>query len=141
MRVRLPNLGGRLARDGAIYVIGAMLQRGAAIMLLPFVTRVLSVSEFGLAATGTAVATVVCLTLSLGLTNTVARFYFEDRGAERVGWSALLILQVVFGGLACGLVYLTGPWWSGIFGDIEWGPALQVAVAFGYVMGLQLTIV
>jgi O-antigen/teichoic acid export membrane protein len=140
MRLRLPRIGGRLLRDGAIYVIGAMLQRGASILLLPFVTRVLSVSEFGLAATGTAVATIVSLTLSLGLTNTVARFFFDDRDAQRVGWSALLLVQIVLGGLATGVVYLTGPQWSGLFGDVGWGSALQTAVVFGYVMGLHLTI-
>jgi O-antigen/teichoic acid export membrane protein len=133
------SIGRRAMRHGSIYVGGTLLQRAVAILLLPFATRVMSVEEFGAAATGTAIATVVSMLASFGLTNTIARFYFDDPDSPRKSWSALLQLQIAFGAVFTAIVFASGPLWSQLLSDVGWTGPLQISVLFGYVLSIQLT--
>ena len=138
-RPRSPSSGRRIVGHSSIYIAGWMLQRGISVLLLPVVTRVLSVDEFGLAGIAVAAAGLLAILCGLGLADTVGRFYFEHRDAPRQGWSSLVIAQAAGGlGLAAA-AWITGPLWSQLFSEAGWGPALQISVLYGYVMALQTT--
>src|SRR4051812_19027020 len=68
----------RVVGHGSIYVVGTILQRGLSLLLLPAVTRVLSVDEFGLVGTASALAACLAIVLGLGLNFAIVRTYYDD---------------------------------------------------------------
>ncbi len=124
-----------------IYVGGTIAQRGLAVLLLPVVTRVLGVEQYGLVGTATALATVLGLVYGLGLNFAIVRFYYDDpRDARRAGWAALLRAQAVVALVLAVATYLTGPWWSSLFPAIGWAVAFKVAVAYAWFTAMQSTV-
>lgn len=125
---------------GAIYVVGTVIQRGLALLLLPVVTRILSVEEYGLVGTATALAALLAIVYGFGLSFAVVRTYYDDPPeSATAGWATLLRTQAVVAAVVAGLTYATGPLWSQLFADFGWSAAIQVAVLFGYVNALQGT--
>ena len=88
-----------MVEHGFLYVVGTVFQRGLGLLLLPFVTRVLGVDEFGLAATAAAVAALLALIYGLGINFSIVRFFYEDPpDAPRARWAALLRVQFLIAG-------------------------------------------
>jgi O-antigen/teichoic acid export membrane protein len=132
--------GSRVLGDSIIYVSGTVVQRGLSLLLLPVVTRVLGVEEYGLASTASALAALLAIVYGLGMNFAIVRSYYDDSPeSPSAGWAALLRAQALLAGMLAVATYLTGPYWSSIFEDFGWAPALQVAVVYGYVNALQLT--
>lgn len=125
---------------GAVYVLGTMLQSGLGLMLLPAVTRILGVEQFGLAGTATALAAMLAIVYALGINFAIVRFYFDDPpDATHAGWAALLRLQVGVAAVLAIVTYVTGPLWSQAFRDFGWEPAMKVAVVYGLATAIQTT--
>lgn len=136
-----PGGGGRFVRNGAIYVVGTIAQRGLAVLLLPLVTRVLGVDEFGVAGTAAALATLLGLVYGLGLNFAIVRVYYDDdRSAPAAGWAAVVRAQAGFALLLAAATYATGPWWSAIFAEIGWVSAIKIAVLYAWLTAVQATI-
>lgn len=128
-------------RNGAIYVVGTIAQRGLAVLLLPLVTRVLGVEQFGVAGTAAALATLLGIVYGLGLNFAIARIYYDDdRSARAAGWASVVRAQALVALALAAVTYATGPLWSTIFADIGWATALKIAVAYAWLTAVQATI-
>jgi O-antigen/teichoic acid export membrane protein len=132
--------GSRVVQHGVLYVVGTVFQRGLGLLLLPFVTRVLGVEEFGLAATAAAVAALLAIVYGLGINFSIVRFFYDDpQDAARARWAALLRVQfLIAAGLAV-VTYATGPLWASLFKDFGWNAALQASVLYGFALASQTT--
>jgi len=64
-------------RDTAIYGVASLLVRGISLLLLPFYTRVLSPSDYGLVDLASIFITLVLLTVALEISQGVARLFHE----------------------------------------------------------------
>jgi O-antigen/teichoic acid export membrane protein len=73
----------RLGKHSAIYGLGGLVQRILAVLLLPVYTRYLSPSDYGAVETLIALATVLVITLRLGITSAFFRFYFDSPDPEK----------------------------------------------------------
>ena len=134
---------GRLSGFGsqfATYSIGSVLQRGLAFLILPFVTRILGAEEFGEATVAAAAGVVLSYLFTLGLNMTIVRTYFDEtteRGPSE--WAAQLRLQALAAVALATIAWITGPWWSSAFSEIDWGASLQLAVLYAVPVSIQAT--
>jgi O-antigen/teichoic acid export membrane protein len=118
---------------GLVYVAGTVVQSGLGLLLLPVVTRVLGVEEYGLAGTAAAVAVLLSIVYGLGISYSIIRFYYDDPArASRAGWGALLRAQLLIGAALAAITFATGPLWASAFEDFGWNGALQAAVVYGW---------
>jgi O-antigen/teichoic acid export membrane protein len=70
-------------RDTAIYSIPSIFSRGLAIILIPLYTRVLTPADYGSFDLFFVFATLVSLTVALEVAQGVARYYSDEKDAER----------------------------------------------------------
>jgi O-antigen/teichoic acid export membrane protein len=129
-----------VVQHGFLYVVGNVFQLGLGLLLLPVVTRVLGVEEFGLAATAAATAALLAIVYGLGINFSIVRYFYDDpQDAPRARWAALLRVQfLIAGGLAL-VTYATGPLWASLFKDFGWNDALQASVVYGFALASQTT--
>src|SRR5205814_2027610 len=71
----------RFFKDSAIYGVSSIITRGIAFLLLPFYTRVLSPTDYGIVDLLTIFAALVNLTVALEISQGLAR-YFTDAETE-----------------------------------------------------------
>ena len=95
-----------LLRDGLVYAIPMIVSRGLSLFLVPLYTRVLSPADYGSLDLLMVFGTLVTITLSMEVTQGVARFYTDEADPERkadYASSALwftVVGYLVFGALA-----------------------------------------
>jgi O-antigen/teichoic acid export membrane protein len=131
----------RLTGSGAIYVFGTIMQRGLSLLLLPVVTRVLTVDEYGLVGTAAALSALMAIVFGLGLNFSIVRFFYDEpRDARQTKWAALLWAQAAAGVVLALVVYATGPWWATIFPAFGWALAIKIAVGYALVSSVQSTV-
>ena len=70
-------------RDSAIYAIPSIVSRGLAIILIPLYTRVLTPADYGSFDLLFVFASLVNLTVALEVAQGVARYYSDEKDAER----------------------------------------------------------
>jgi O-antigen/teichoic acid export membrane protein len=70
-------------KDGAIYTIPALVSRGLSLFLIPLYTRVLSPEDYGSLDLFTMFANIVNLTISLEVSQGVARFHAAERDPKK----------------------------------------------------------
>jgi len=70
-------------KDSLVYGAANIAARGVSILLLPFYTRVLSPSDYGMIDVVTVLAALVNVTITLEITQGIARFY-PDAEAQRI---------------------------------------------------------
>jgi len=139
-----PSVAGRggrgLVRDGIVYGIAITLQRGLSFLLLPAATRVMSQTEFGVASAGLAVAGLLSMIFSFGISFAIVRLYYDEpEDAERTEWAMLVRVQVILGVVLAAAVWASGPLWSRMFEGIGWAVSLQLAVVYGALTAIQST--
>jgi O-antigen/teichoic acid export membrane protein len=135
-----PRSSRRVLGHGAIYVGGLIIQRSLGILLLPIVTRVLGVEQYGLVGTASALGSLLAMVYGLGLNFAITRFYYDDPpDAQRSGWAALMRAQALAALALAVLTYATGPLWSSLFNGFSWDAAFKFAVVFGFFSALQST--
>ena len=66
-----------LLRHGGIYLIGNVMNRVGAFLLLPLYTRHLAVAEYGVLEILYSTVAVISVVLAAGLSHTTLRFYFD----------------------------------------------------------------
>jgi O-antigen/teichoic acid export membrane protein len=124
----------RLTHDSAIYALGAVAGKGAALVLLPVLTRSLSTEEFGRFEVLSTLGTALVVALLLGLDRAALRLAFVERGEARRAmfgsWWA--IATVVLLPPAVVLVAAARPISAALFGD----PMYTGAVALVGVIAL-----
>jgi len=67
----------RFAKHGGIYMVGNILNRVGAFILLPLYTNFLSIEEYGVLEIFYSVSAVISVFLSAGLSHATLRFYFD----------------------------------------------------------------
>jgi O-antigen/teichoic acid export membrane protein len=79
----LSRLGdyGELARDALVYVVAGTLVRSVSVVVVPVLTRTLSVASFGVIETLTALQLSVCAFAGMNLDTALVRYYYESRDA------------------------------------------------------------
>lgn len=95
----------RFFQHGGIYLLGNILNRVVAFLLLPLYTNYLTVAEYGVLEMLYATVTVISVMLSAGLSHTTLRFYFDyheehDRHAVVTTNLVLILLLGVVGATA-----------------------------------------
>src|SRR3954465_12733959 len=133
------SIGGsvRVLGHASVYILGTIVQSALGILLLPIVTRVLGVKEFGVVGTAVALAALLVFVYGLGLSFAITRLYYDERAdAPRAGWAALVRGQAVAALLLAVITFLTGPWWSAALPG-GWAPAYKVAVGLGWLGAMQ----
>lgn len=130
----------RVTRHGFIYIFGAVAQGGLGFLLLPFLTRIIGLTQFGIVSATLALASVLTALLPLGLNNTIVRlFYDEPADVKRAEWSALLIVQFLISLTLVAILLLSGPLWGGLFRGVGWSTPLLLAVLYSFALGIQDT--
>src|ERR671938_841733 len=101
----------RLAKHSAIYVLGGLVSRLLAVLLLPLYTSYLTTADYGKIETLIAATTVLVIVLRLGISSAFFRFYFDSPDPERrvlvVRTSFWFTMVSATAGLAAGLIAAT----------------------------------
>ncbi len=94
---------GKLAKLSAVYAIGDIVTRGAALLLLPLYTRFLSPEDYGIVGVAEMIKQVLQMLLTLGATGIVIRFYAITTNVadRRRLFGTLWLLLICLPGLAC----------------------------------------
>lgn len=130
----------RVTRHGLVYIFGAVAQGGLGFLLLPFLTRIIGLTQFGVVSAALALAAVLTALLPLGLNNAIVRlFYDEPAYVRHAEWSALLIVQFVISLVLVAVLLLSGPLWGGLFRGVGWSAPLALAVVYSFALGIQET--
>ena len=131
----------RLANASVIYVVGNVLSRGLAFVLLPLYTRHLSPTDYGIVAVTLTIVSVLSVVLPLGLHGASARFYFatpdtaERRTTNGTIWMASIVSA---GALALLLDRFGSPLFEVLFPAVSFDPYVRLGIwaAFLSVIGL-----
>ncbi|MBT8208664.1 MAG: oligosaccharide flippase family protein [Acidimicrobiia bacterium] len=111
---------------GAIYTVALAAQLSAGLITLPLLTRLLDPEQFGVVAAATVIRQILTVVVGLGVPAAISRFAFDaedGRGRAR----ALLTTVVAFSIVGAALAEVTGPLWSSMFADLQYGSALRIA--------------
>ncbi len=139
MAAEQPAVRSLLGR-GSILTVATAVQMSSAILVLPFVTRLLSGSEFGRAATGVVVTQVLMHLVVLGLPSAITLEYFDRRGGLPAARS-LIIASVLGAAALAGLIDLLGPLWAdAVFSGLSYDAPLRIAVWSTVPMALVLAV-
>jgi O-antigen/teichoic acid export membrane protein len=97
----------RLLRHSGIYLIGNILNRVGAFVLLPLYTRYLPVADYGALEILYATTAVISVVLAAGLSHTTLRFYFEQHAEtdKKAVVTTNLVLVMVIGSLGALAVF------------------------------------
>jgi O-antigen/teichoic acid export membrane protein len=97
----------RLLRHSGIYLIGNILNRVGAFVLLPLYTRYLPVADYGALEILYATTAVISVVLAAGLSHTTLRFYFEqhEETDKKAVVTTNLVLVMVIGSLGALAVF------------------------------------
>jgi O-antigen/teichoic acid export membrane protein len=121
----------RLARHSAVYGVGGLVSRFAAVLLLPLYTRYLTPTDYGAVETLVALMAILATILRLGIASAFFRFYFDSadpvhrlRVVRTAFWFTMMMAT---SGLIAGLVF-AGQISEALFGSD--GRATLVRAAF-----------
>ena len=133
--------GSKLITNASVYVLGSMLQKAAAFLLIPLYTRHLSPSEYGIVGLAQSIQGMLSLLIGLGLFSALARLYYDYRDKPNVLrsyiTSTFLFLAII--GLVATLAL--NRWGSVLWerfsgGQVPFAPYIQMALWLAYVDNL-----
>ena len=121
-----------LLRHGGIYLIGNVLNRVGAFLLLPLYTRHLAVAEYGVLEILYSTVAVISVVLAAGLSHTTLRFYFDfkeqaDRHAVVTTNFVTIMAFGIIGALAVHI--FREPLSVLLFDSVQYGQALDICLA------------
>lgn len=95
-------------KNTIVYVIGNVILRGAAFLLIPLYTHSLSVSDYGLMSTLLVTIQIVLIIMSLGMRTTLIRFAREYEQKNQLGQllATSLIINVLGGVFVTGVILI-----------------------------------
>jgi O-antigen/teichoic acid export membrane protein len=116
----------RLFGRGSVYTILLAIQMSTALLVVPFVTRLLTPSAYGHVAAAIVIFTALSIVGAFGLPDAAARTFFA--GADGPRLAKRLIAAESCGALVLALfVDIAGPAWAPLFG-LSYGGLLRLAV-------------
>lgn len=126
----------RLFGSGSVYTLALVVQLSAALLVVPIVTRVLFVAQYGTVAAAMVVMTVVSILGAAGLPEAASRTYF--RGEEGPRDAHRLVVGTAAVALVVALVAeVTGPLWAPVF-SLEYTAVVRLAVWGGAATAVML---
>jgi O-antigen/teichoic acid export membrane protein/SAM-dependent methyltransferase len=98
------GVAGRLLRDSTVYLIGNLLQKATAFVLLPIYTNYLTTLQYGLLELANTVVNLTLVTAALGVPYAINKCYHRDcpdeASRQRLASTALVFSVLTAGGLA-----------------------------------------
>lgn len=122
----IPAAVSRVLRRGSVYTLATLIQLGAAILVIPILTRTLDPEQFGSVTAALVVQAALGTLAAFGLPAAISRAYFREEGPQ--GARALIALTMVGAVVLALAAELTGPLWSGIFENLPYDDLLRLAV-------------
>jgi O-antigen/teichoic acid export membrane protein len=122
----------RLSRAASTYVLGDIVTKGGAFLLLPLYTRFIPPDGYGILALTTMLSGLLSMLLSLGFTGAVLRFFprLADEAERRAFLGTLWAALLVVCGAAVGLLALGGDRILGqAFRQVPFHPYLSLTLA------------
>jgi O-antigen/teichoic acid export membrane protein len=117
----------RMFGRGSLYTIAQAAQLSAALLVIPALTRLVEPEELGVIALAVLVQSILGVVSAAGLPVSIGRNYFRpEYGPARA--AALIPAAGLVAVCVATVAELTGPLWSGVFADVDYGGALRVAV-------------
>jgi O-antigen/teichoic acid export membrane protein len=130
----------QLVKDTGIYGITGFISRGVSIFLVPFYTRVLTPSDYGIIDMMAVVAAIVSLTVPLEMTQAVARFYADGSASDeyKVNVASTGLCFTVFAFIVFSAAWnVSASWLSiAILGDASLAVIMRVASLGMFTNGL-----
>ncbi|MGH9152648.1 MAG: lipopolysaccharide biosynthesis protein [Acidimicrobiales bacterium] len=111
---------------GGLYTVGRLLQLLGGLLVVPILTRSLTPADFGTVAAALVVVQLLALVAAVGLPAALTRIIFDPDGGEHA--RGIVLAVFMFALPAAGVAHLTGPFWTGVFRELEYGRAAQTAV-------------
>lgn len=116
----------QLLTRGSIYTVAIAFQLYAGLLVLPIITRNMDPTGYGELSIGLTVIQLLAHAAVLGIPAAITRFHFSLGGPENtrrlVTASGLAALSIAM------VAHFTGPLWTQIFADLDYGPSLTIAV-------------
>lgn len=120
----------KLFGKAAIFAVASIVQAVANLVAVPFLTRALAPSEFGLTVSGQVLLQVVWIVTSLGLPAAITRQYFNGGGGT-VESRRFVSLALAACGAGLVLSQTTLDWWAPVFGFADGGIGARWAASAG----------
>ena len=122
----------KLLRHGGIYLVGNILNRVGAFLLLPLYTRHLAVAEYGVLEILYSTIAVISVVLAAGLSHTTLRFYFEypEQRDRHAVVTTNFVTILAFGIAGALVVHALRQYLSLLlFDSAQYGQALDICLA------------
>lgn len=111
---------------GSVYSIVTVVQATSVMLAIPLLTRLLDADEYGLLTAVLVAQAVLTHLAGFGMPAAVTRTYFHDGGPD--GARALIAVAAAAAFAVAVVAIATGPLWSQVFGTLDFGPELVLAV-------------
>ena len=124
--------------SSGVYVLGSLLQKGLAFLLIPLYTRYLTPDDYGIVGLGTSIASVLTIVLGFGVYASVGRHYFDykDNPARLKQYitTNYLFLMIASGVLALATDFAGSLIWEKVTsGQIPFSPYIRIVIWSSYV--------
>lgn len=119
--------GRELLRSGSLYTIATAIQLAAGFLILPLLTRTLSVAEYGVVTAALVVQALLGIIAGLGIRSAITRSYYRPEEGPETARGLILVTA----GVALGVTFLadlSGPIWVQVFEGLEYEGAVRTAV-------------
>lgn len=129
--VVMVNTVQKLAKLSAVYVIGDLVVKGSAFLLLPLYAHNLTPEDYGILAVATMVISVMTIIVSFGLTGAILRFYnqFEDPWERCRFYGVLWLFLILTGGAIILTLTLSGEaFFQVLFKQVPFDPYIRMAL-------------
>ena len=121
-----------LLGGAAVYVLGNLLQKAAAFLLLPLYTYYLSPEDFGITGIVQSANQILTIVLALGINSAIQRYYYEyyedETQLKQYISSTFLFLTVAASVASLGLLLGGEPVWGMIFRQVPFVPYAQLMI-------------
>jgi O-antigen/teichoic acid export membrane protein len=121
----------KFVRLAGTYILGDIITKGGAFLLLPIYTRFLEPADYGILSITTLVAGLLNMLLSLGLTGAVLHFYprISDDAARSAFVGSLWLALLIVGGVTVGILLLVGDMLFGaVFKQVPFHPYIALSL-------------
>lgn len=111
---------------GSVYTLVTVVQAATVMLAIPVLTRLLDAADYGLLTTALVAQAVLTHLAGCGMPAAVTRTFFHEGGPD--GARALIIVAAAAAAAVAVVALATGPLWSQVFGTLEFGALLALAV-------------
>jgi O-antigen/teichoic acid export membrane protein len=121
-----------LLGGAAVYVLGNLLQKAAAFLLIPLYTYYLSPGDFGITGIVQSANQILTIVLALGINSAIQRYYYEyyedETRLRQYISSTFLFLTATASAASLGLLFGGKAIWEMIFRQVPFSPYAQLMI-------------